>query len=257
MYARGCTAQLDASAKPPCFTHSAILSLSRARACAAFYRCNVTPVVTLRSFRTMTRWCQESFLARVLVAALLISLLHPTQAHAVPEYEPSKTPDHDDDGGRSLLGPVAPSNHGTYPCGCATCRGTRCWVVRVVRKHRERGRIDRCAACRCVARESDLARVACSWGPLVLASFLGDLVETTGDGGDCDDDMVVVGRLAMTMAAGAAAEATGSSMNGPSAGGATSLMLSRERISSLRESSAADNATERLLPSAAKYDICH
>lgn len=168
--ARGCKAQLDASAKPPCFTHSAILSLSRARACAAFYRCNVTPVVTLRSFRTMTRWCQESFLARVLVAALLISLLHPTQAHAVPEYEPSKTPDHDDDGGRSLLGPVAPSNHGTYPCGCATCRGTRCWVVRVVRKHRERGRIDRCAACRCVARESDLARVACSWGPLVLAS---------------------------------------------------------------------------------------
>jgi len=105
MYARGCTAQLDASAKPPCFTHSAILSLSRARACAAFYRCNVTPVVTLRSFRTMTRWCQESFLARVLVAALLISLLHPTQAHAVPEYEPSKTPDHDDGGGRNLLGP--------------------------------------------------------------------------------------------------------------------------------------------------------
>jgi len=75
----------------------------RARACAAFYRCNVTPVVTLRSFRTMARWCQESFLARVLVAALLVSLLHPTQAHAVPEYEPSKTPDHD--GGRSLLGP--------------------------------------------------------------------------------------------------------------------------------------------------------
>ena len=95
-------------------------------------------------------------------------------------------------------------------------------------------------------------------GAVGVGFFLDDLVETTGDGGDCDDDMVVVGRLAMTMAAGAAAaEATGGSMNGPSAGGATSLMLSRERISSLRESSAADNATERLLPSAAKYDICH